>query len=568
MFYLFFLGVISRIASSASIAINTKGISITNNGPVGLASKVFNESDLVITRDLNGTTHPHLSQSIGIVISSNLQTTKLKLVQKENDTYHNVYLSVTIPTNKLRKLNYISDRYAFQNRNKVFVSATLQRQWMGLIDDMISAYEQNQSTSILKDIKLICTCAFRDFGIVVFELNEHGTFISIINAIIKQYNDMRAVYGVINERDIVLIKKLKQQNSSDKQLLATKMSNEIGVIMPWVSTKNTRNQTVFGIQSVRRSHRVIKLRRKWFRKMTKIYLYPVSPNPSAHDLLSIRKEMMKVLSNQSNDVMNLISQKLSCQILGTNTYAATNLMYLDLPIHLLAVIEKVHRFYNNDTQTVPAVIEMLSLMHFVVDKDAFAEAMEQLSRIMPTDDAVDWMVKMQLVYDTNYIRFGTNYKRFDVKTAQSEALAKAVFACDLIQMNSTLLWRPLWKYMWNYFWNILRNICQDRFRNIAVHRLGMSKNTIGNVSVDSAMRRVVYSDTLRNYELSNKLGRDLHVFYERSTLGNDTPFKSDQFQRLLALKLKVEWNIDFTKANILAHHLVQIKIHLDISFYN
>eukprot|EP01083_Nonionella_stella_P051812 137571_1 len=126
MFYLFFLGVISRIASSASIAINTKGISITNNGPLGLASKVFNESDLVITRDLNGTTHPHLSQSIGIVISSNLQTTELKLVQTENDTYHNVYLSVMIPTNKLRKLNYISDPYAFQNRNKVFVSATLQ----------------------------------------------------------------------------------------------------------------------------------------------------------------------------------------------------------------------------------------------------------------------------------------------------------------------------------------------------------------------------------------------------------------------------------------------------------
>eukprot|EP01083_Nonionella_stella_P070586 188952_1 len=547
------------------VMINSPSINETNQR----TTKMFNVSELVITLDLNSTTHPHLSDGLGIVQSSNHQNTNITLLlvqQTETGESFSFYNHIVLPTHLLRRLTYITDPRAYRNRDKGFLSPaehTSLTNYVHIIDvimDLSSVHYRHQHT------KLILTVVFRHYGIANFPFTRFPfDLTSVMASIVAQYSNVRTVTGTIHAGDIVLIKQLKKQNNVTQQLLASTMSDSIGIIMQNVSRMNSRNQTEFRIECVSENNyfQFVALRRKYFYKITTISFHDVSRFEFSP--INIGRVLGELLSTQNNVVINLTPYIFDSHLnYNPRIIQTISIRLWSVAVFCIDLRSNLHGkwsvIYRND------VVNFMSQLHLYVDKNALDRAIA-LSLVNVDIEGIremyeKWCRQMKQMYEINHNRSYTIRRVSEFESSQKKAKKLARRVHD----EGASIARDQLMLMWHTFLNSLINLYKNTLENIM--KFGIGERSIG-ISIDDVERMAyahpedviprtndlvelsLFSEILDHYLLSNKFGRDLHIVYEKEECD------LMRFKQNFSAEINVKWNIhNIAKANELSQRFI------------
>eukprot|EP01083_Nonionella_stella_P157630 511976_1 len=168
-----------------------------------------------------------------------------------------------------------------------------------------------------------------------------------------------------------------------------------------ISRINNRSQMEFRIQTIVDNH-TIGLRRKYFDKLTKIYLYDVSKC----DVMTVQSTINELLTDPTNDVLHLpISLQFSLNGLSDVRFLAikqsNHYMSTGLSTYLYGVF--LHFTAIKKPGLSPAqLLRVMNTLHLRVDINAFNEAMELLLEYGNISDIDNWSREVKQMYEINY----------------------------------------------------------------------------------------------------------------------------------------------------------------------
>eukprot|EP01083_Nonionella_stella_P242136 844877_1 len=515
-----------------------------------VCTAVFDTSQLVITKNAIPS---YLEDCIGSVIESNQETSRVYLLHyngnqsRQSQSAYGIntisrqsqFVRCTVPNYSLRELNYKSDTKALQNRDKVFATEHDHQSMAKYLELRNKLTNKLNLQNAHATVPVIIAAALRDHGPMALELctTRLRPFVDI-HAITQQYNSAFSASKIpINHGDFVLIKQLKEQNAPLNQALSESMSHSIGTIMKNVSEINKRNQTLCRIQSMF-TDQSIKLKRKYFNKLTKIYFVGVNETDNP---LTARVGLLQLMSNPNNDIM-FVQTKFEATVpvwAVSNPLIIKHLSYNLETTHSLILTMQKHAQVSN----VSSIISTISIMHFIFDPNAFLEAMDLVAKAYTKSKDFNWTLQMKEIYETNINLLPRGPSTLDRMSSGYNVVTKVFPDPDKVMK------KPGFIKLWQTFLKHLSNIYMAALNNIRLLRVQPKRVTLG---------QMLSSDIMTQYLISKQLGRDLFVIYQKPLLNADVGWVDIRvsFQIGMAQVINIEWNImNIRKAATLSNRL-------------
>eukprot|EP01083_Nonionella_stella_P242137 844880_1 len=420
-----------------------------------VCTAVFDTSQLVITKNAIPS---YLEDCIGSVIESNQETSRVYLLHyngnqsRQSQSAYGI-VRCTVPNYSLRELNYKSDTKALQNRDKVFATEHDHQSMAKYLELRNKLTNKLNLQNAHATVPVIIAAALRDHGPMALELctTRLRPFVDI-HAITQQYNSAFSASKIpINHGDFVLIKQLKEQNAPLNQALSESMSHSIGTIMKNVSEINKRNQTLCRIQSMF-TDQSIKLKRKYFNKLTKIYFVGVNETDNP---LTARVGLLQLMSNPNNDIM-FVQTKFEATVpvwAVSNPLIIKHLSYNLETTHSLILTMQKHAQVSN----VSSIISTISIMHFIFDPNAFLEAMDLVAKAYTKSKDFNWTLQMKEIYETNINLLPRGPSTLDRMSSGYNVVTKVFPDPDKVMKKPGFikLWQTFLKHFINIEWNIM-----------------------------------------------------------------------------------------------------------------